>query len=229
MRGTLALTGSGEYLKAMRPVDTKLLARLNKDKPKVVCLPTAAGTEGAERIRYWSELGIEHFIALGVEAEAVDIINRATAHDEALVAKVQAADLVYLSGGQPAYLYETLVDSPAFAAIEGVLRKGGIVAGCSAGAMVWGARSTPLPWHHGFNYLPGAVILPHFDEMRSWMVDIIQIVLANHMTILGIEGYTALVCSNSTYSVSGSGGVTVWNTTRKQRYTDGQTLDWRPA
>jgi cyanophycinase len=229
MQGILALTGSGEYLKGMRPIDEKLLARLNKDKPKVVCIPTAAGTEGSERIRYWSNLGIDHFKALGADVDAVEIIDRDTAHDESLVSKVRAADFVYLSGGHPNYLYDTLVDSPAFAAMEGVLQKGGIVAGCSAGAMVWGARSTPLPWHNGFDYLPGAVILPHFDEMRSWMVDIIKTVLATNMTILGIEGYTALVCSDSAYSVSGSGGVTVWDKARKQRYTDGQTIDWKPA
>jgi cyanophycinase len=129
----------------MRLVDTKLLARLNKDKPKVVCLPTAAGTEGSERIRYWSKLGTHHFTALGAEVEAVGIIDRATAHDEVLVAKVQAADFVYLSGGQPTYLYETLVDSPAFAAIEGVLHKGGIVAGVAPGDGLGRAfDSTPL-------------------------------------------------------------------------------------
>jgi cyanophycinase-like exopeptidase len=229
MNGTLALTGSGEYLPGMRPVDQKLLARLKSKTPKVVCLPTGAGTEGPERIRYWSDLGVNHFKGLGADAEAVRVIDRSTAEDETLAAKIRAADLVYLSGGKPDYLHNTLVDTPAFAAIESVLAKGGVVAGCSAGAMIWGARSSPLPWHDGFDYLPGAVILPHFDEMRGWMVDIIKTVLASNMTILGIEGYTALVCSDSIYSVSGSGGVTVWDNANKHRYTDGETLDWKPA
>ena len=45
----LALVGSGEYLPPMDPVDRILLSRL-PGPPRVVCLPTAAGTEGAERI-----------------------------------------------------------------------------------------------------------------------------------------------------------------------------------
>ena len=47
----LALVGSGEYLPAMAPVDRNLLARLD-ETPRVVCLPTAAGTKGPERIDY---------------------------------------------------------------------------------------------------------------------------------------------------------------------------------
>ncbi len=61
MWGTLALVGSGEYLPPMEPVDRLLLARLGGEA-RVVCLPTAAATEGAERIRYWSELGVRHFV-----------------------------------------------------------------------------------------------------------------------------------------------------------------------
>ena len=68
----LALVGSGEYLPPIEAVDRALLERL--DGPaRVVCLPTAAGTEGAERIRYWSELGVRHFARLGAAAEAVGV------------------------------------------------------------------------------------------------------------------------------------------------------------
>ena len=41
----LALVGSGEYLPGVDPIDRYLLSQL-KDPPRVVCLPTAAGTEG---------------------------------------------------------------------------------------------------------------------------------------------------------------------------------------
>ena len=132
MWGTLALVGSGEYLPPMEPVDRLLLARL-AGEAHVVCLPTAAGTEGAERIRYWSELGVRHFAGLGAQAEAVPVIDRPTAHDASCVARIEAANFVYLSGGKPQYLYDTLAGSPAWAAIMRVLEGGGVVAGCSAG------------------------------------------------------------------------------------------------
>ena len=108
MRGTLALVGSGEYLPPMEPVDRWLLGRL-EGEPRVVCLPTAAGTEGSERIAYWSRLGVEHFARLGARAEAVEVIDRASADDEGRAARIRAANFVYLSGGKPDYLFEISV------------------------------------------------------------------------------------------------------------------------
>jgi cyanophycinase len=223
--GTLALVGSGEYLPPMEPVDRRLIERLG-EPARVVCLPTAAGQEGPQSIGYWSNLGVGHFTGLGAEVRAVEIIDHETAQDEKLVDDIRWANFVYLSGGRPDYLHNSLAETPAFEAIEGVLAKGGVVAGCSAGAMIWGERATPFPWHRGFGYLTGAVIIPHFDEMSGWVMDIVKKVLANNLTILGVEGNTALVCTRDGYSVSGAGGVVVWNGQGKERCTDGQTVTW---
>ena len=49
MKGQIALLGSGEYLSVMDDVDRYLLANCGAEdgrKPRVVCLPTAAGREG---------------------------------------------------------------------------------------------------------------------------------------------------------------------------------------
>jgi hypothetical protein len=54
----LALVGSGEYLPPIEPVDRQLINRLPAPV-RVVCLPTAVGTEGDERIDYWSRLGVD--------------------------------------------------------------------------------------------------------------------------------------------------------------------------
>lgn len=230
MNGTLALVGSGEYLPPMEPVDRWLLGQL-PDAPRVVCLPTAAGREGAERINYWSRLGVDHFTRLGARAEAVEIVDRATAQDDALVAKVRAANFVYLSGGDPDYLYRTLHGAPAWAAIEGVLQEGGVVAGCSAGAIIFSEKypnfPTFLTWKPAFNYLPGAVVLPHYDEFgEGWMGRLARTLMPGDLTILGVEGNTALVGSDSRYEVRGSGGVTVWNSRRRVRLTEGQKITW---
>src|SRR3990172_9732773 len=144
MNGTLALIGSGEYLPPMNPVDEWPLGRL-RGQARVVCLPSAAGQEGPERIGYWSRLGVDHFTRLGATAEAVEIVNRAGARDEALAARIRAANFVYLSGGDPDYLYQTLNGTPAWAAIEGVLAGGGVVAGCSAGAIIWSESYPSFP------------------------------------------------------------------------------------
>jgi len=196
MNGTLALVGSGEYLPPMEPVDRWLLGRV-EGEPRVACLPTAAGTEGPERVAYWSRLGVEHFSRLGAQAEAVGVIDGASADDGA--------------------------------AVTDVLERGGVVAGCSAGAMIFG-ESIPtfpaiVPFRRAFSLLPGAVIMPHYDEMPGAFARMIRMLLGQK-TLVGIEGNTALVRSDGAFKVVGAGGVTVWNRREKRRYTDGATVRW---
>ncbi|MBI3241962.1 MAG: Type 1 glutamine amidotransferase-like domain-containing protein [Chloroflexi bacterium] len=228
MNGTLALVGSGEYLEPMEPVDRLLLSRLSGEA-RVACLPTAAGTEGPKMIAHWSQLGVDHFNKLGAMVEAVEVIDRATANDDSLAAKIRAANFVYLSGGNPGYLYKTLKDSAAWAAITGVLENGGVVAGCSAGAMIFGENipSFPTIWplQPAFNFVPG-VIMPHYDEFGDGLKQAVR-TLAGKKTLLGIEGNTALVKQGGKFEVAGSGGVTVWNGKLKRRFTNGERVEWK--
>ena len=217
----LALVGSGEYLPAIEPLDRELIGRL-REPARVVCLPTAAGTEGAERIAYWSRLGVEHFSRLGAQVEALPIVDRASAGHAGLAHVIAGANFVYLSGGKPDYLYRTLTGSLAWDAILVVLAAGGVLAGCSAGAMILGEKFFGFPgWKKGFNFLPGMTVIPHYDEIPEAMLAPIHLVAGKDLTVLGIDGNTALVRNGEDYEVLGHGGVTVWNRTGKVRYTRG--------
>jgi len=229
MNGTLALVGSGEYLPPIESLDKFLLSKVDGD-PRVVCLPTAAGPDGAEVVARWSRMGVEHFTKLGAQVESVEVIDRATAEDEWLAAKIRAANFVYLSGGKPDYLHKTLQATKAFAAITGVLEAGGVVAGCSAGAMIWGETipsfPTMWPFRPAFNRLPGVIIMPHYDEIGGQFAGLIRM-MAGKLTLLGIEGNTALVQHDGAFTVAGSGGATVWNAKQKRRYVEGEEVRWR--
>ncbi len=226
----LALTGSGEYLPPMEEVDRELIRRLPAPA-RVVCLPTAAGTEGPERIGYWSKLGEDHFNSLGAQVESLPVIDRASANDPGLAGIILKANFVYLSGGKPNYLYDTLAGSRAWEAILAVLEKGGILAGCSAGAMVLGEKFYGFPGlKNGFNFLPGATVVPHFNEISQAFLQPIRMAAGNKYTLVGIEGFTAFLQSKTgaevQYEVLGSGGVTVWNGNGKTRYTQGPLPGW---
>jgi cyanophycinase len=217
----LALVGSGEYLPSMEPVDRKLLERLGPC-PRVVCLPTAAGTEGPDRIGYWSRLGVEYFERLGARPEALPVIDRQSADDPTLAAAITKADFVYLSGGKPDYLYRTLDGTRSWEAILLVLAGGGLLAGCSAGAMVLGERFFGFPgWHTGFDLVPGVTVVPHFDEIPGALSRSIHALAGKHLMVAGIEANTALVKNGSQYEVLGAGGVTLWRGSSKMRYTAG--------
>jgi cyanophycinase len=217
----IALVGSGEYLPAMEPVD-RYLIRLLRKPPRVVCLPTAAGREGSERIAYWAHLGIGHFIRLGAAVESLPVIDRESANDALHAEAIAGANFVYLSGGKPDYLYDTLERSLAWEAILSVLADGGILAGCSAGAMILGERFYGFPgWKQGFNFLPGVTVIPHFDEIPMSIIQPLHLMTKNKLTTLGIEGNTALVRCAEQYEVVGTGGVIVWDKSGKTRYTSG--------
>jgi cyanophycinase len=217
----LALVGSGEYLPPMNSIDNDLISRLS-EPARVVCLPTAAGTEGLERIAYWSTLGIDHFRGLGARVEAVPVIDQVTANDETLAKTVAAANFIYLSGGKPDYLYNTLKDSLVWQAILAVVDRGGVLAGCSAGAMIMGETFFGFPgWKVAFGFLPGVTIIPHYDEIPQIMLKSIRRLIKKEMIIVGVERYTALVKDGERYEVVGTGGVTIWSNTHKVRYTQG--------
>ena len=225
--GTLALVGSGEYLPRVDQLDGELLNRLAKPE-RVALLATGAGTEGAERIAYWQDLGYEHFTRLGAaEVDRVPVIDRQTAQDETLAARVARANFVYISGGKPVHLYHSLVDTPVWLAIQSVLAGGGVVAGCSAGAMIFAEILPPDPFHWSgtpaFGLLTGCFILPHFDEIPGALVKSAA-QLGGKRWLVGIEGSTALVCSSEGMQVSGLGGVTFATGRVQRRFTAAQ--DW---
>jgi cyanophycinase len=221
---TLALVGSGEYLPPMERVDRYLIGCLNSE-PSIVCLPTAAGTEGPERVRYWSELGVSHFNRLGVNVKALPIIDRVSADDETLIQPIREANFVYLSGGKPDYLYKTFNGSLAWKAIQEVLSNGGVLAGCSAGAMIMGESIPSFPGSQkAFGLLPGTVIAPHFDEIPAWLLSSIRLLAGRRLTLVGVEGNTALVVRDGLYDVVGTGGVTLWKGNRRHRYLHGEPI-----
>jgi|WetSurMetagenome_2_1015567.scaffolds.fasta_scaffold139420_2 cyanophycinase len=227
----LALVGSGEYLPPMEPVDRLLLQRL-PSPARVVCLPTAAGTEGAERIGYWTRLAVNHFTRLGANVRSLPVINSASANDPALAGAVAEADFVYLSGGHPQYLHQTLNGSRAWTAIQSVLERGGLLAGCSAGAMVMGETLFGFPprgRRSGFGLLPGAMVIPHFDEIPPWISTLLHVFSGRGLTTVGIEANTALFLQDGKMEVIGSGAVTVWNRAGKKRHAQGSLPLWQQS
>jgi cyanophycinase-like exopeptidase len=155
------------------------------------------------------------------------LLERADASNSKIVDQITAANFVYLSGGKPRYLLETLQGTASWQAIVNLLAAGGVVAGCSAGAMVLGGEVFDFPqvWRTipALSLVPGIAIIPHFDEIPALMTKTMSR-SKGELTIVGIDGSTALVRSNAYWTVLGRGGVTVFAGKRKRRYLAGEQV-----
>jgi cyanophycinase len=196
--GPLALVGSGEYLPVMAGVEGLLL---DGRADRYVQIPTAAAPEGEQRLRYWLDLGAAQAERLGVQQIPVVARDRGEADAPDLAARVGGAGLVYLSGGNPAYLARTLRGTRLWQAVLAAWRSGSALAGCSAGAMAltdWvpSMRALDREPDPGLGVLPQLRVLPHFDRMLGWAPDLLARAVQRSpagTTVIGIDEDTALV------------------------------------
>lgn len=211
--GPLALLGSGEFLPAMLGTDRRLLAGR---RASVAVLPTAAAPEGDRRLRHWTDLARGHFAELGADVVPVLVRDRADANRDSFASAFEDVGLVYLSGGDPAHLVDTLRDTPVWEAVVAAWRGGAALAGCSAGAMALADAWPPFTargattYRDGLGLLPGLAVLPHFDRVRRWReghLDELGVGRPAGSTVVGIDEETAVVWRDGTWNVEGRGEV----------------------
>ncbi|MGO9963476.1 MAG: Type 1 glutamine amidotransferase-like domain-containing protein [Acidimicrobiales bacterium] len=223
--GPVALVGSGEFLEVMVPVDAELLAGRPQ---RAIFLPTASAEEGPERVRYWTDLAIAHYASMGVEPVALEVLDREDADSPELALKVAGAGLVYLSGGNPGYLANTLAGTAVWQAILQAWRSGAALAGCSAGACALSRLADDFrrPGRYsgeGLAVVPQLVVLPHFDRFENWMPGLVERMVARtppDAALVGIDEETALIWSGNSFTVRGK--KSVWMLDR-----DGTRLEFR--
>jgi cyanophycinase len=231
-QGPLALVGSGEYLPIMADTEAMLLSGR---APKYVQLPTAAAPEGEQSLRHWLDLGAAQAKRLGVEQVPVIVRDRDEANSPDLAAMIHGAGLVYLSGGSPMYLAQTLRGTLVWDAIIAAWQSGAALAGCSAGAMAltgWvpSMRALQRDPDPGLGVLPGLRVLPHFDKMLGWVPDLLTRALLRPpagTTVLGIDEDTALVDltgTGHTWQVHGRQQVWLLADGPRRPYPAGATL-----
>jgi cyanophycinase len=216
--GTLVIVGGGALPDAA--VDRFVAAAGGKDA-KVAIVPTALG----EPLR-----GEDPFAPVlrrhGVtDIRVVDCPRPGAVTDEALKPLADAT-AIWFGGGRQWHLCDAYEGTQALAAFAGVLARGGVIGGSSAGATIQGAflvRGNPLGnldewcegYDRGFCYLPGVAIDQHFvrrhrtEDLRALIAQLPQVIG------LGIDEGTAVIVHGSVGEVVGASKVAVFDV-RKQ-------------
>ena len=237
MPGSIALVGSGEFLPIMADFEKSLIndGVKNNKQPTYVQIPTAAGEESPERLKYWEQLGTKQAEFLQVTPRFLPIFTREDAHNPEFVKQIENSALMYMSGGDPHYLANSLIDTPVWKAIYANWQTGASLAGCSAGAM---AMCTEIPNFRftkreptpGLNILTNLRVIPHFDKFFRWIPDSAAKVLMHapeNSILLGIDELTALVkrTEEEHWLVQGEAKVHVLQGLPKQELLHGDSLN----
>jgi cyanophycinase-like exopeptidase len=226
--GPIALVGSGEYLPIMQDVEASLIAGRN---PIYVQIPTAAAPEGERSLSRWIELGKAQANRIGVTAVSVVAHDRNDAQDPRIAELVRDAGLIYLSGGNPSFLANTLRDTLLWQEIEKAWRNGAALAGCSAGAMALADHipALRLPTHsatNGVGLLPHLRVLPHFDQMFARLPDFLTrfMKVPDGVSIVGIDEETAIIGGPFEWEVKGRQSAWLFVDGHRKEFKPGDTL-----
>lgn len=232
----IALLGSGEFEPWARPVDSWCAEHATAASERVLVVPTASAPEGEETFRRWGQMGIDHYRAIGLAPEVLELRERADASKKAIVDAVQGARLIFFSGGNPGYLAETLSGTPFWDAVAAAVTSGETaLGGCSAGAVFLGSTAPYVAgdsldhWADGTKLLPRAYLVVHFDMLDTYVPGLRDMLLdmrPKDAVAVGIDEYTALYGDGEHWQVSGSGSAWIGESELRPS-SDGATLDLR--
>lgn len=141
----------------------------------------------------------------------LDAKDRGKANSASFNVVLRRADGVWIYGGDEERLVDRYVGTAVVASLRAVLKRGGVLGGTSAGAMILASyvpiRGT-LPVS-AFGFLQNTTIAPHYTQ-RHYEEDL-RHDLATHpaMRGIGIDESTALIVHGDAFEVIGDGTVTV--------------------
>lgn len=226
--GYLLLEGGAEFGGKMSEPDTHAIELAGGNDAPICILPTAAAADnnhqraGRNGVRWFQNLGAKN-------AFTVDVVNAKSANDDSLAASIRTSRLIYLLGGFPRYLGETLANSICWQAALSAYADGAVIAGSSAGAMVL-CEHYYDPYEKkllkGLNLIPNACVLPHHNNFgKAWAKQLAEI-LPNSI-LIGIDEQTGMLNNeNGVWQVHGAGEVTLYWAGSTVRYGRGERFSF---
>lgn len=224
--GCLILEGGAEFGGRMSEPDLRGIDLAGGFDAPIAILPTAAAPDnnhkraGNNGVRWFQSLGAKNVFSL-------DVIDSKSANDAVLAASIRTSKLIYLLGGFPRHLGETLKDSVCWSAALEARQNGAVIAGSSAGAMVL-CEHYYDPYERkllrGLNLLPNACVLPHHNQFgKAWANQMRQ--MLPEAVLIGIDEATGMVNNASgKWQVYGGGEVTLYRTGSTVGYGGGETF-----
>lgn len=222
--GYLVLQGGSEFSGQMIHSDRQALKLAGGLDTPIHIIPAAAAPDnnhqraGHHGRQWFHSLGARH-------VEVLPIVDRASANDPDLAARLDRSSLIYFLGGFPGHLVRTMARTLAWRAVKKALSRGAVVAGSSAGAMFF-CEHVYHPDQKsvvaGLQLLPSCCVLPHHDTFGRQWASRLQKELPG-ATLIGIDEQTGAINdgTNGRWTVYGRGGVTLYLKQKIEHYSNG--------
>lgn len=231
-KGTLIVTG-GDQETGLK----EFVSLAGGPEANIVYIPTAASSLRLPSGLIWEWLYTDELPANTAEfraelckmfgVKAITILhtrNRKTANSEDFVKPLRNAQGVWISGGNAGRLAQAYLDTLTQRELEGVLMRGGVIGGNSAGAIIQGSytiRGNPNKpvlmvkgSERGFAWLKNVAVNPHLSEaMRQ--NELVTIVDAHPKLLgIGIDEKAAIIVTGDRFRVIGDGRVAIYDNTK---------------
>lgn len=222
--GYWVLQGGAEFSGQMKTCDLRALELSGGIDARVSIIPAAAAPDNNHH--HAGQKGRQWFRALGAShVSTAPIVDCESANDPEVTAQLHRSQLIYMLGGFPAYLHQTMAGTSAWRAIVDAFHSGAVVAGSSAGAMVlceylFDPKQKRVT--QGLKALPNCCLLPHHNTFgRQWAPTLRKDL--PHATLIGIDEQTGTINDgpDGHWTVYGRGGVTLYNKDQIEYYATG--------
>jgi cyanophycinase len=239
-QGHLLLEGGAEFSGQMALADMRALDLAGGRDAPISILPTAAAPDH-NHLRAGSN-GERWFRSLGArQVSVLPLIDQASANDASIAQALQQSRLIFLLGGFPGYLAQTLADSVSWAALLQAYAKGAVLVGSSAGAMVlcqWYFDPATQQVAPGLGLLPNTCVLPHHNTFgKGWAARLTAAL--PQAVLLGIDERTGMLDDGRAarlvgWRVYGQGRVTLYHQGTPASFPSGasfteQFASYRPS
>jgi cyanophycinase len=231
-RGYIVLEGGAEFGGGMAEVDRRAIELAGGKDARLAVIPAAAAPDqnhlqaGGNGVRWFTRLGARH-------AQALPLTDGASANDPSLAKSLADSQFIYLLGGFPHYLYQTLAGSLCWQAMLAAYRGGAVLGGSSAGAMVLCGRFFDPETQEiiaGLNLLRQVCLIPHQNTFgKDWAA---RLTPSSPETIfIGIDEQTGIIDDgpDGKWTVYGKGAVTLYAKGRMVIMERGETFAAGPT
>ncbi|HET6516163.1 MAG TPA: Type 1 glutamine amidotransferase-like domain-containing protein [Thermodesulfovibrionales bacterium] len=227
MKGHILLEGGAEFGGRMEEPDKRALELAGGLDAQVSIIPTAAVPDHNHRRA--GQSGVRWFQRLGAtRVTSLPLIDRASADQSALASALRRSRLIYILGGFPRYLAQTLAGTSSWRAILEAYATGAVIGGSSAGAMILcGHYYDPDTERiaEGLNVVPRAYLIPHHDTFgKGWAPSLVPSL--PDAVFVGVDEQTGLIDDGAEgeWTIYGKGLVTIYRGGKTRTHRSGETL-----